>query len=62
MTDFLFDAGAHSRVDHIRGVSECIICGVPVPLGTGLFKVIQQFNMGELEIGRRPTLLSQASP
>jgi len=59
MTDFLFDAGAHSRVDHIRGVSECIICGVPVPLGTGLFKIIQRLPSSfDLEIGKRPTLLS----
>ena len=52
----------HGHVDHIRGVSECIICGVPVPLGTGLFKIIQSFpSNDELEIGMRPTLLSQVS-
>lgn len=59
MTDFLFEAGAHSRVDNIRGVSECIICGVPVPLGTGLFKLVQQLPSNhDLEIGVRPTLLA----
>ena len=36
-TDHLFDAAVHSRRDHIVGVSECIIMGVPIPLGTGLF-------------------------
>lgn len=32
----------HSRTDAIRGVSECIILGIPIPLGTGLFKLLQQ--------------------
>ena len=26
----------------IRGVSECIIMGVPMPIGTGLFKLVQR--------------------
>mmetsp|Transcript_9193 Transcript_9193/g.13717 ORF Transcript_9193/g.13717 Transcript_9193/m.13717 type:complete len:230 (+) Transcript_9193:1186-1875(+) len=40
-TDHLFDAAVHSREDAIVGVSECIIMGVPIPIGTGLFKLIQ---------------------
>ena len=28
------------RQDDIVGVSECIIMGVPIPLGTGLFKLL----------------------
>eukprot|EP01105_Mastigella_eilhardi_P025761 TRINITY_DN7112_c0_g1_i1.p1 TRINITY_DN7112_c0_g1~~TRINITY_DN7112_c0_g1_i1.p1 ORF type:complete len:1449 (-),score=402.34 TRINITY_DN7112_c0_g1_i1:65-4234(-) len=43
-TDFLFDAAVHRRTDNIKGVSECIIMGIPVPLGTGLFKLHQQFD------------------
>ena len=39
--DHLFDAAIHSRVDPVRGVSESIIVGVPIPLGTGLFKLQQ---------------------
>ena len=39
-TDHLFDAAVHSREDSIVGVSECIIMGVPVPVGTGLFKLL----------------------
>jgi DNA-directed RNA polymerase III subunit RPC1 len=39
-TDHLFDAAVHSRQDSIVGVSECIIMGVPIPLGTGLFKLV----------------------
>jgi len=37
--DHLFDAAAHSRKDQIDGVSECIIMGAPIPLGTGKFKI-----------------------
>jgi len=40
-TDHLFDAALHSRRDNIVGVSECIIMGVPIPLGTGLFKLLR---------------------
>jgi DNA-directed RNA polymerase III subunit RPC1 len=42
-TDHLFDAAVHSREDSIVGVSECIIMGVPIPIGTGLMKLMQKF-------------------
>lgn len=35
-TDHLFDAAVHGRTDSIVGVSECIIMGMEVPVGTGL--------------------------
>lgn len=41
-TDHLFDAAAHGRSDAIVGVSECIIMGLPIPVGTGLFKCLKQ--------------------
>ena len=37
--DHLFDAAVHARRDAIDGVSECIIMGTPIPLGTGMFKL-----------------------
>eukprot|EP00177_Eucheuma_denticulatum_P004855 GFKZ01008814.1.p1 GENE.GFKZ01008814.1~~GFKZ01008814.1.p1 ORF type:complete len:1494 (+),score=243.88 GFKZ01008814.1:1413-5894(+) len=40
--DHLFDAAIHSRRDDISGVSERIIMGVPIPIGTGLFKMLRQ--------------------
>eukprot|EP01114_Cavostelium_apophysatum_P019234 TRINITY_DN6142_c0_g1_i1.p1 TRINITY_DN6142_c0_g1~~TRINITY_DN6142_c0_g1_i1.p1 ORF type:complete len:1415 (-),score=417.97 TRINITY_DN6142_c0_g1_i1:165-4409(-) len=46
-TDILFDASVHSRHDVIRGISECIILGRPIPIGTGCIKVL------------RPTQISQ---
>jgi len=41
-TDHLFDASFHSKIERINGVSETIIMGVPVPLGTGMFKILQK--------------------
>lgn len=35
-TDHLFDAAVHGRTDRIVGVSECIIMGMGIPVGTGL--------------------------
>lgn len=41
-TDHLFDAAVHGRTDAIDGVSECIIMGIPIPIGTGLFKLLKR--------------------
>ncbi len=38
--DHLFDAAVHARSDPCRGVSESIIVGTPIPIGTGLFKLL----------------------
>eukprot|EP00817_Percolomonadidae_sp_ATCC50343_P006629 CAMPEP_0117424698 /NCGR_PEP_ID=MMETSP0758-20121206/5075_1 /TAXON_ID=63605 /ORGANISM="Percolomonas cosmopolitus, Strain AE-1 (ATCC 50343)" /LENGTH=1147 /DNA_ID=CAMNT_0005208653 /DNA_START=283 /DNA_END=3722 /DNA_ORIENTATION=+ len=39
--DHLFNAAVHSRCDQVIGVSECIIMGVQIGLGTGHFKLLQ---------------------
>jgi DNA-directed RNA polymerase III subunit RPC1 len=39
-TDHLYEAAMHCRNDAIKGVSECIIMGNMIPVGTGMFKVI----------------------
>jgi DNA-directed RNA polymerase III subunit RPC1 len=41
-TDHLFEAALRGRTDQIDGVSECIIMGVPMPIGTGMFKLKQR--------------------
>ena len=41
-SDHLYDAAVHARTDAIAGVSECIITGVPMPVGTGIFKLLQR--------------------
>lgn len=55
-TDHLFDAAVHAREDSIVGVSECIIMGVPIPLGTGLFKLLHK-SKAPTSFKRRTRLL-----
>ena len=39
-TDILYESATHCRKDEITGVSECIIMGNMIPVGTGIFKVM----------------------
>jgi len=41
-TDHLFDASYHGLNDKISGVSECIIMGLPMNIGTGIFKLLHK--------------------
>ena len=43
-TDFLFDAATQGKHDRMRGISERIIMGQPITLGTGMFDIKQQVN------------------
>ncbi|XP_048760931.1 DNA-directed RNA polymerase III subunit RPC1-like [Ostrea edulis] len=40
--DHLFEAAYHGQRDAINGVSECIIMGIPMQIGTGLFKLLHK--------------------
>jgi len=61
-TDHLFDASLYGKKDAIEGVSECIIMGAPMPIGTGLFKCM--YNTEAMKIapksgwteGQRPVI------
>lgn len=53
-TDHLFDAAVHGRTDAIVGVSECIIMGIQIPLGTGLFKLLKKANVPIKNVEDRP--------
>jgi DNA-directed RNA polymerase III subunit RPC1 len=56
--DHLFDAAIHGRVDDVVGVSESIIMGIPMPTGTGLFKLMQHTGaLGALPQRPPPLLL-----
>jgi DNA-directed RNA polymerase III subunit RPC1 len=59
-TDHLFDAAVHARRDPIEGVSECIIMGAPVPLGTGILKVLRKQR--PISFPKRPPLLLGGQP
>lgn len=41
-SDHLFDAAYHGQEDAINGVSECIIMGIPMRVGTGLMQLLQK--------------------
>nr|ALK02063.1 RNA polymerase III largest subunit [Wickerhamiella domercqiae] len=43
-TDHLFDAAFFMKTDKVEGVSECIITGQSVRIGTGAFSVVQPFS------------------
>jgi DNA-directed RNA polymerase III subunit RPC1 len=55
--DHLFNAAVHNIRDKISGVSECIILGIPMPVGTNLFKLVQRVQKSPLP-PKRPLLLS----
>ncbi|KAK7206823.1 putative DNA-directed RNA polymerase III subunit [Myxozyma melibiosi] len=56
-TDHLFDASFHMKTDLIEGVSECIILGQPMRIGTGAFQLVRKTGMSSGEnFGEKPTL------
>lgn len=42
--DHLFEAAIRGTSDQISGVSECIIMGTPIPVGTGIFKLMHKIH------------------
>lgn len=56
--DHLFDAAIQKKVDPCMGVSESIIVGAPMKLGTGLFQVMRKIQGPPLP-SRKPLLFSQ---
>ena len=56
--DHLFDAAIHGRVDDVVGVSESIIMGIPMPVGTGLFKLRHNVSDTGKLVSRTPAVLS----
>lgn len=47
--DHLFDAALHGRHDKIIGVSDRVILGIPIALGTGLFSILSRpTNFGKV--------------
>ncbi len=62
--EHLFHAAVFSKKDEVVGVSERIIMGLPIPLGTGLFEMMRKAT-GEAHNNsweRRPTLLADRMP
>lgn len=55
-TDHLFDAAFYMKKDAVEGVSECIILGQTISIGTGAFKVVKDTSISETDLKPRPTL------
>ncbi|CAN3372368.1 hypothetical protein DIURU_004174 [Diutina rugosa] len=52
-TDHLFDAAFYLKSDKIEGVSECIILGQTMGVGTGSFKLVKTSNFDSAKALRR---------
>ena len=52
-TEVLFDAGSYGKADYLTGVSESIIVGKTMPIGTGLFKLYMDRKMFNKEIKKK---------
>ena len=57
-SDHLFEAAYHGQTDCISGVSECIIMGIPMKVGTGLFQLLQKVHWQPKE--SRPLMFHNA--
>ncbi|XP_033975443.1 LOW QUALITY PROTEIN: DNA-directed RNA polymerase III subunit RPC1 [Trematomus bernacchii] len=57
--DHLFDAAYFGQKDSVCGVSECIIMGIPMNIGTGLFKLLHKAEKDPSPV-KRPLLFDNA--
>ncbi|KAK6461924.1 DNA-directed RNA polymerase III subunit C1 [Scheffersomyces coipomensis] len=58
-TDHLFDAAFFMKNDKIEGVSECIILGQTMSIGTGAFKLVKSSNYDKKVLTRKPSLFEE---
>lgn len=58
-TDHLFDASFYMKTDKIEGVSECIILGQSMSIGTGAFKLVKPFEMEKKALRPKPVLFEK---
>ncbi|KAF1358528.1 beta and beta-prime subunits of DNA dependent RNA-polymerase [Lizonia empirigonia] len=57
--DHLFEAAARGKIDSIDGVSECIIMGQSVKLGTGAMQVIRPLGLTTDEVKVKRTMFEE---
>lgn len=55
-SDHLFDAAANMKLDNIEGVSECIIMGQTMSIGTGAFQVVRRLGITDAMLKPKETL------
>ncbi|KAI1081373.1 beta and beta-prime subunits of DNA dependent RNA-polymerase [Whalleya microplaca] len=58
--DHLFDAAAGMKGDRIEGVSEKIIMGQTMSVGTGAFQVVRRLGLGDAHFRQLPTAFEDA--
>ncbi|KAK0615060.1 RNA polymerase-like protein [Bombardia bombarda] len=58
--DHLFDAAANMKTDSIEGVSECIIMGQTMTIGTGAFQVVRRLGIRDHQVTAKPTAFEDA--
>lgn len=58
--DHLFEAGARMKEDKIQGVSENVIVGQPVGLGTGMARVYRPLGLDDRDFTRKEPLFVTA--
>ena len=58
--DHLFDAAAGMKTDAIEGVSECIIMGQSISVGTGACRIVRRLGVTDWQLAQKPTLFENA--
>ncbi|KAI0196975.1 DNA-directed RNA polymerase III subunit RPC1 [Astrocystis sublimbata] len=58
--DHLFDAASGMKTDPIEGVSEKIIMGETMSIGTGAFQVVRRLNLLDEHFKTKPTIFEDA--
>jgi DNA-directed RNA polymerase III subunit RPC1 len=58
--DHLFEAAAGMKRDKIEGVSECIIMGQTMSVGTGAFRVVRRLGLEPKHVTQKPCLFEDA--
>lgn len=58
--DHVFEAGQVGKVDRIEGVSESVIVGKTMRVGTGSVEVVRYLNVDQKELKRKPCVFEDA--
>lgn len=58
--DHVFEAGVNGKVDRIEGVSECVIVGNTMGIGTGSVEVVRGMNFQPGEVQARRAIFEEA--
>ena len=60
-SDHLFEAALRGVRQEINSVSECIIMGVPIPIGTGLVRLLQKADVASISSSSNSSVVPSLS-